>query len=273
MVLRAYFGEWAWPRLGCKGWKFRTGIRGRVSVAGCTVIPMSIITTDHTATGHGIGALSRGAGEREDGCVVEQMVEVMSPEVTSEVDAGLVQVLALAPGEHAAVFGVPGSGKTRAIVELVADRVHRRGYSSDEILVLSASRVAASELRDRIELRLGVPRRGSRPPSAVFVAFDLLKKLPGQKIALLKGAEQDQLIAELVDSGIRGGFGPQWPHKLGPAVRVLSGFSGELRDLLVRVADQGMDAEELARLGEWPHRPEWVAAAAFLAVDENIKAD
>ncbi|PDQ35042.1 MAG: hypothetical protein B5766_07905 [Candidatus Lumbricidophila eiseniae] len=234
---------------------------------------MSIITTDHTATGHGIGALSRGAGEREDGCVVEQMVEVMSPEVTSEVDAGLVQVLALAPGEHAAVFGVPGSGKTRAIVELVADRVHRRGYSSDEILVLSASRVAASELRDRIELRLGVPGRGSRARSAVSVAFDIVKTFTGQKITLLTGAEQDQLIAELVDSGIRDGFGPQWPDELGPAVRVLSGFRGELRDLLMRVTEQGMDAEELAQLGEWAQRPEWVAAAAFLTEYENIKAD
>src|SRR6218665_2151371 len=210
MVLRAYFGEWAWPRLGCYGWKFRTGIRGRVSGAGCTVIPMSIITTDHTATGHGVGALSRGAGEREDGCVVEHMGEGMSPDGTSEVDAGFVQVLALAPGEHAAVFGVPGSGKTRAIVELVADRVHRRGYSSDEIIVLSASRVAASELRDRIELRLGVPGRGSRARSAVSVAFDIVKTFTGQKITLLTGAEQDQLIAELVDSGIRDGFGPQW---------------------------------------------------------------
>src|SRR6218665_4003551 len=136
---------------------------------------MSIIPADHAATGHGIGALSRGAGEREDGCVVAQMVEVMSPEVTSEADAGLVQVLALAQGEHAAVFGVPGSGKTRAIVELVADRVHRRGYSAHELLLLSASRVAASELRDRIELRLGVPGRGSRARSAVSVAFDIVK--------------------------------------------------------------------------------------------------
>src|SRR6218665_3280683 len=139
-----------------------------------------------SSPGAGVAAFPR-CGGTGGGCVVEQIKEVISPEVTSEVDAGLAQVLALAPGEHAAVFGVPGSGKTRAIVELVADRVHRRGYSSDEILVLSASRVAASELRDRIELRLGVPGRGSRARSAVSVAFDIVKTFTGQKITLLTG--------------------------------------------------------------------------------------
>src|SRR6218665_3280682 len=56
--------EWAWPRLGCRAGSCRAGIRGRVSVAGCTVIPMSIITTNHPAADHEIGVLSRGAGER-----------------------------------------------------------------------------------------------------------------------------------------------------------------------------------------------------------------
>src|SRR6218665_3210062 len=64
-----------------------------------------------------------------------------------------------------------------------------------------------------------VPARG-RPASAHFTT---VKTFTGQKITLLTGAEQDQLIAELVDSGIRDGFGPQWPDELGPAVRVLSG--------------------------------------------------
>ena len=60
--------------------------------------------------------------------------------------------------EHAGgpllVLAGPGTGKTTTIVEAVVDRVARRGIDPGRVLVLTFSRKAAEELRERIALRL-----------------------------------------------------------------------------------------------------------------------
>ena len=53
------------------------------------------------------------------------------------------------------VLAGPGTGKTTTIVAAVADRIERRGTAPSRILVLTFSRKAAGELRDRITARLG----------------------------------------------------------------------------------------------------------------------
>ena len=62
------------------------------------------------------------------------------------------------------VLAGPGTGKTTAIVEAVADRVLRRGADPARILVLTFSRKAAGELRERITARLD---RTTREPLAL----------------------------------------------------------------------------------------------------------
>ena len=47
------------------------------------------------------------------------------------------------------VLAGPGTGKTTTIVETVVDRVTRRGIDPDRVLVLTFSRKAAGELRER----------------------------------------------------------------------------------------------------------------------------
>ena len=60
--------------------------------------------------------------------------------------------------EHAGgpllVLAGPGTGKTTTIVEAVVDRVVRRGIDPSRVLVLTFSRKAAADLRERITLRL-----------------------------------------------------------------------------------------------------------------------
>jgi superfamily I DNA/RNA helicase len=53
------------------------------------------------------------------------------------------------------VLAGPGTGKTTTIVAAVAERIERRGIDPSRILVLTFSRKAAGELRDRITARLG----------------------------------------------------------------------------------------------------------------------
>ncbi|GAA1791398.1 UrvD/REP family ATP-dependent DNA helicase [Agromyces lapidis] len=178
----------------------------------------------------------------------------------------------LSGGGHAAVFGAPGSGKTSLAIELVADRIERLGHSSDEVLVVSATRTAATALRDALAVRLGLTTRGPLARTANSIAFQLVRAYTGASVTLLTGAEHDHIVGELLDGGIRDGFGPEWPDPLTPEVRVLRGFRTELRDLLMRAVEHGVDAETLARLGRRCERPEWVAAADFLAEYDEVKA-
>lgn len=180
-------------------------------------------------------------------------------------------VATLVDGEHAAVFGAPGSGKTRLVVDLVADRVERLGYATDEVLVLSATRASATALRDELAVRLGVITRGPLARTANSVAFQLVRAFTGEPVTLLTGAEHDQIVGELLEGGIRDGFGPAWPDPLGAEVRGLRGFRSELRDVMMRAVEHGVDADALARLGERAARPEWVAAAEFLAEYAEVK--
>src|ERR1700680_3677953 len=61
------------------------------------------------------------------------------------------------------VLAGPGTGKTTTIVAAVEERIKRRGIDPGRILVLTFSRKAAGELRDRITARLrrttAAPRR------------------------------------------------------------------------------------------------------------------
>jgi superfamily I DNA/RNA helicase/RecB family exonuclease len=180
-------------------------------------------------------------------------------------------VATLVDGEHAAVFGAPGSGKTRLVVELVADRVERLGYGTDEVLVLSATRASATALRDELAVRLGVTTRGPLARTANSIAFQLVRAATGAPVTLLTGAEHDQIVGDLLEGGIRDGFGPSWPEPLVPEVRALRGFRSELRDLMMRAVEHGVDASALARLSERAGRPEWVAAAAFLDEYAEVK--
>ncbi|WP_344314315.1 PD-(D/E)XK nuclease family protein [Agromyces allii] len=204
-----------------------------------------------------------------------------SPTAPSQPDATLVapesarQAAQLAEGIseglHHAVFGAPGSGKTTLAVELVADRVARLGYGVDDVLVLCSSRSTATALRDRIAVRLGVTTRGPLARTANSMAFQLVRAYTAAPVTLLTGGEHDRIVADLVEGGIRDGFGPAWPEPLTPEVRGLRGFRTELRDLLMRAVELGVDEGELARLGEAAGRPEWVSAADFMAEYADVK--
>ena len=67
------------------------------------------------------------------------------------------------------VLAGPGTGKTTTIVAAVAERIERRGIDPGRILVLTFSRKAAGELRDRITARLG--RTTSAPLALTFHSY------------------------------------------------------------------------------------------------------
>ena len=164
------------------------------------------------------------------------------------------------------VLAGPGTGKTTTVVEHVVSRIERDGLPPESVLVLTFSRRAATELRERITLRLG---RTLREPVARTVhsyAFGLLRReaaLRGEPAArLLSGAEQDLLVRDLLRGDLEEFAGGGWPDRLLPALRT-DGFARELRDLLQRAAERGVDPQRLRSLGRQHERADWVAAAGF----------
>jgi superfamily I DNA/RNA helicase/RecB family exonuclease len=171
------------------------------------------------------------------------------------------------PGGPLLVLAGPGTGKTTTLVEAVVDRVERRGTEPDRLLVLTFSRKAADELRERITARLG---RTVREPSAyTFHAwcYALVRAWPdepGQAAPrLLSGAERDVRVRELLRGHVAGEGRAAWPAELRPALD-LRGFTREVCDLIDRARERGLDGAALRELGEREGKPAWVAGGRFL---------
>src|SRR6266849_5521374 len=111
------------------------------------------------------------------------------------------------------VLAGPGTGKTTAIVETVVDRV-RRGADPERVLVLTFSRKAAQELRERITLRLD--RTTTEPLALTFhsYAYALVRRefvLAGEDPpVLLSGPEQSAEVRRMLRGEAADG-GRQWP--------------------------------------------------------------
>ncbi|HEY0716293.1 MAG TPA: ATP-dependent DNA helicase [Streptosporangiaceae bacterium] len=164
------------------------------------------------------------------------------------------------------VLAGPGTGKTATIVETVAHRIEARHVDPGRVLVLTFSRKAAGELRERIAGRL---RRTIREPLAFTFhsyAYALVRReflLMGEELPrLLSGPEQLLEVRRLLRGEIADGAS-YWPGALRPALAT-RGFAEELRDFLLRAAERGLDGRQVAALGRQRGREDWVAAGRFL---------
>ncbi|MGS2645161.1 UvrD-helicase domain-containing protein [Streptosporangium sp. LJ11] len=163
------------------------------------------------------------------------------------------------------VLAGPGTGKTTTIVETVVDRIERRGVDPERVLVLTFSRKAAEELRERITARM---RRTTRTPLALTFhsyAYALLRReavlAGGLPPRLLTGPEQLLEIRRLLHGELEDGA-THWPDDMHEALKT-RGFAQELRDFLARAAERGLDGPELRELGRRHGRADWVAAGGF----------
>jgi len=184
-------------------------------------------------------------------------------------DASQLAVVALADDADAVVLGGAGTGKTATAIELVADRVLGRGWGTDEVLALGASRRSAARLRDALGARLDLPTPGPMARTAASLAHAVVAAAAVRRDApppvYVSGADHDRLIAELVEAEIEDGADEHWTRAgLGREVRRLGAFRAEVRDLIARGVERGIGARRLTELGEARGRPEWTAVAAFM---------
>ena len=162
------------------------------------------------------------------------------------------------------------------------ERISGRQIDPERVLVLTFSRKAAGELRERITTRL---HRATRQPLALTFhsyAYALVRRefvlASDVPPTLLSGPEQLLEVRRMLrgeaaraqDGGDRAAAGPRpgaagrWPERLRPALPT-RGFATELRDFLLRAAERGLDGPGLGALGASRGRDDWVAAGGFLA--------
>jgi superfamily I DNA/RNA helicase/RecB family exonuclease len=176
------------------------------------------------------------------------------------------------PGGPLLVLAGPGTGKTTTLVEAVARRVESGVLTADEVLVLTFSRKAAAELRERITARLGAPTAG--PSAWTFHAFCYAlvrehqpKDLYAEPLRLLSGPEQDVALRDLLRGSLD--LGRPWPEKLRVALTT-RGLAEEVRALLSRAREVGLDPDDLAALALREGRDDWQALASFFAEYLNV---
>ncbi len=170
------------------------------------------------------------------------------------------------PGGPLLVLAGPGTGKTTTLVESVVDRVENRGVTPDRVLVLTFSRKAAADLRTRIAARQG--RSVVTPMVLTFHAFcyALVRRFAdtdplAPPLRLLTAPEQEFRIRETL-AGSRETRRVSWPDSLERAFGTRA-FASEVRSVVAKARQLGMDPEDIIAAGTEAGRPEWVAVGEF----------
>lgn len=174
------------------------------------------------------------------------------------------------------VLAGPGTGKTTTIVEAICARL---GASVDplpaeSILGLTFGRKAAQDLRDRVTARVG---GGLVPTIATFhsFAYGLLRQTaPIEDYLapprLMSGAEEDVRIRELLRGAVSDGA-IEWPEDLLGALPTL-GLANEVRAVLARAREIGLDGPALREVGARAGRPAWMAIGELAQDEQEVMA-
>ncbi|WP_175476912.1 UvrD-helicase domain-containing protein [Ruania alba] len=173
---------------------------------------------------------------------------------------------AILAGGHHVVHGAPGTGKTTTALLTFTEWV-RQDPGAAVLLVPTRRRAAA--VRDQVSARLQRTTGAVLVRTPASLAFTILRlrasHLGEPAPTLVTGPEQDQALAELLAGHAeREGAPIGWPESVSRETLGLRAFRNELRDLLMRAAEAGLDGEGLTAWGERHHRPEWCAAGRVL---------
>ena len=177
------------------------------------------------------------------------------------------------------VLGGPGTGKSRLLVDAAVAHV-AAGNTPESVLMLTGSARLGAHARAAVTAAL----LGAAGPAAVreplvrtvhSYAFAVLR-LAAQRNGdppprLVTSAEQDGIVRELLAGDMEDGADSsvKWPPHLLAALGTV-GFANELRDLLARCTERGVEPAALQRVGRRAGRPEWVAAGQFAQVYEQV---
>jgi superfamily I DNA/RNA helicase len=160
-------------------------------------------------------------------------------------------------------LGAPGTGKTTVLIHSALSRI-AEGQNPDSILLITFGRESASDLRDAIALQTSATMYEPLARTFHSLAFSILKMkshVDDPDPILLSGPEQESFIRDLLEGDIADGY-RQWPEDLHLALTT-HGFARELRDLILRASERGVDPEKLEEYAKSYGEKYWQGAAQF----------
>ena len=160
--------------------------------------------------------------------------------------------------------GAPSSGRSTCALAVFEQAVGA-GASA---LILAPDRTRADVLTPRAQALGPAVVRPVRTPASfayqVVATWRTQREVPLEGVELVTGAAQDQALTELLAS-----VDAPWPEEISEQMRAMPAFRGELRNLVARVGEAGMDAASLSEAGARFGHPEWVGAGAIVAALEE----
>ncbi len=177
------------------------------------------------------------------------------------------------------VLGGPGTGKSTLLVETAAAHISA-GRDPESVLLLTGSSRLGAQAKAAITATLlsSGDRAVVREPlvrtlhSYAFAVLRLAAQRNGSPPPrLITSAEQDCIIRELLAGDVEDGDScrVRWPGRLRSALGTV-GFATELRDLMARCSERGVDPIALQRIGRAAGRVEWQAAGRFAQAYEQV---
>jgi superfamily I DNA/RNA helicase/RecB family exonuclease len=181
------------------------------------------------------------------------------------------------------ILGGPGTGKSSLLVDAAVAAIDG-GLDPKSVLLLTGSGRLGMQARSALTRALLRSQSSGSSPAAVreplvrtvhSYAYAVLRQAAERAgdapPRLVTSAEQDAIIRELLAGDLEDGpdAAVAWPKHLLPALTT-AGFAAELRNLLARCAERGVDAQDLERLGRRSRRPEWTAAGQFARQYEQV---
>ena len=191
----------------------------------------------------------------------------------------------LDPGRRGVVrvLGGPGTGKSSLLADAAVAQI-AAGADPESVLLLTGSGRISVRARSALTTALLMSR--AQAPCRAVVRKPLVRSVHAYAFAVLRSAaqrngdppprlvtasEQAGIIRELLVGDIADGAAAAsaWPEQLRPALGT-AGFATELRDLLARCAERGVDPLALQRIGRLSGRPDWTAAGRFAQQYEQV---
>ena len=195
-----------------------------------------------------------------------------------DLDADQRAAIRQEPGTRRLILGGPGTGKSTAAAEAVAQYLESGG-DVRRVIALTASRSTATALRDRIAERA---QRTSAGPLARSIA-SLAHLIVGEHSmrahreppVLLSGGDEDAHWQRFLSSDARSADGIVWPAPIDATVRALPEFRAELREFVARLTERGETPESFAAAAEsTEHADLWGAVArAWAGFEAAIATD
>ena len=181
-----------------------------------------------------------------------------------ELNANQRAVVEAAPSGDVIARGAPSSGRSTCALAVFEQAVSR-GRSA---MILAPDRTRADVLTPRAQALGPDAVRPVRTPASfayqVVATWRTQRNVPLEGVELVTGAAQDQMLAEALES-----VEAPWPQDIGPQMRAMPAFRAELRNLVARAGEAGMNASELSEAGARFGRPEWQGAGVIVSALEE----